>query len=82
MKKILFFISLVFLVSCGGSLTEAVRNAQDYRMGSEERINASVVSVTCGEVANLIYLYDIEHKGRSYTIFYSTSGDIFVIENK
>ena len=71
MKKILVFIGLVFLMSCSGNLTEAVRSAQDSRMGSEERINASVVSVTCGEVANPIYLYEIEHKGRSYTIFYS-----------
>lgn len=82
MKKLLIFISLVFLVSCHGSLTDTIRDAQDSKYGSNEHIDATVVSVSSGKVsANMFYLYDIEHNGHSYTVFYSGNGDIFVIEH-
>ena len=88
MKRTLLLLVIVplfnFLSSCTSreEIASKFRNLDNIKLGVQEHVDVPVTSISGEGSVNILYIYDVKHNGREYTVFTSASNDIFVIENK
>lgn len=88
MKRTLLLLVIAslfnFLSSCTSreELASKFRDLDNIKLGVQEHVDVPVTSISGEGSVNIFYIYDVKHNDREYTVFESTSGDIFVIENK